>query len=347
MTTGGARTLEAENEALRKEIEQLRARLEKPRNQAAHENPVNQLMSLENQVLKSGLADIQTDLSSAVDTAKAALTDIDHITKKFNGISEVMGDVFNDMEVLHDESITSRQSIKKLLASTEEITDVLEVIKTIAHQINLISLNAAVEAARAGEAGLGFAVVANEVKSLSDKTQEALSNIDSVIRTMQVNASEVAGTSEDMVTRSEHTATAVRHFQSEVIEATEGIEEKFENITKTNRRVFVSLAKLDHMIWNVETYLSVNMGKPNFEYADHTRCRLGKWYEHGEGQQFFSHVPAYNALEVPHANVHQATLKVFKLLEAEYLDYPALLRVFRSMADSNKEVLNILTEIVR
>jgi uncharacterized protein YukE len=345
VTAGSSHELEAENEALRKEITQLRSRLEGPGSLATQENQVNQLMGLENQVLRSGLGDIQTHLASAVDTAKVALIDIDHITSNFNELSSEIGDVFNDMQILHDESITSQKAIKKLLISTEEIGDVLNIIKTIANQINLISLNAAVEAARAGDAGRGFAVVANEVKSLSDKTQEALSNIDSVIGTMQTNASEVAETSEDMITRSERAATTVRHFRSEVINATKGIEEKFSNIAKTNHSVFLSLAKLDHMIWNVETYLSVNMRKPNFDYVDHHSCRLGQWYKHGEGKQFFSHTTAYKELETPHANVHEATLSVFKLLEAKNIDYPALLQVFQSMAESNKEVLNILTEI--
>jgi hypothetical protein len=172
-----------------------------------------------------------------------------------------------------------------------------------------------------------------------------VSNIDSVIGTMQTNALEVAETSEDMITRSERAATKVRHFRSEVIESTKGVEAKFSNIVKTNHRVFLSLAKLDHIIWNVETYLSVNMKKPNFDYVDHHSCRLGQWYKHGEGKQFFSHTTAYKELEIPHSNVHEATLSVFKLLDAKNIDYPALLQVFQSMADSNKEVLTILTEI--
>jgi methyl-accepting chemotaxis protein len=176
VTAGSSRELEAENEALRKEITQLRSHPKGPRRLATQEHQINQLMGLENQALKSGLEDIQTNLASAVDTAKIALTDIDHITSNFNELSSEIGDVFNDMQILHDESITSQKAIKKLLVSTEEIGDVLNIIKTIANQINLISLNAAVEAARAGDAGRGFAVVANEVKSLSDKTQEALSN---------------------------------------------------------------------------------------------------------------------------------------------------------------------------
>jgi regulator of replication initiation timing len=89
VTAGSSHELEAENEALRKEITQLRSRLEGPGSLATQENQVNQLMGLENQVLRSGLGDIQTHLASAVDTAKVALIDIDHITSNFNELMKV------------------------------------------------------------------------------------------------------------------------------------------------------------------------------------------------------------------------------------------------------------------
>jgi len=223
-------------------------------------------MGLENEVLKEGLVDIQDNLASAVDTAKVALSDIDNITKNFDGLTNEIGEVFSDMQILSSDSADSRNSIEKLLSSTEEITDVLALIKTIANQINLISLNAAVETARAGEAGRGFAVVANEVKTLSDKTQEALTDIDRVVRTMQQSVSKVSKTSIGMTSRAERAAVKVTHFRSQLHVVEEGLDRKFKNIAGTNHQVFLSLAKLDHMIWNVNTYLSVNKGAPSFAW---------------------------------------------------------------------------------
>lgn len=334
--------LEEENAYLRKEVALLRSQLERPK---GHESQLNQLMGLENQVLKEGLVDIQGNLASAVDTAKVSLSDIDNITNNFDELTNEIGEVFVDMQILGSDSANSRNSIEELLSSTEEISDVLALIKTIANQINLISLNAAVEAARAGEAGRGFAVVANEVKTLSDKTQEALTDIDRVVRTMQQSVSKVSKTSIGMTNRAEQAAVKVTHFRSQLHDVEEGLDDKFKNIAGTNHQVFLSLAKLDHMIWNVNTYLSVNKGTPSFDYVDHNNCRLGKWYEHGEGKRYFSHTTAYKQLANPHSIVHRETLNVFKLLESDNLDYVALISVFRSMASSSHEVLSILSEI--
>jgi methyl-accepting chemotaxis protein len=81
-------------------------------------------------------------------------------------------------------------SMAKLSASSDEITQVIELITNIARQTNLLALNATIEAARAGEAGKGFAVVANEVKELARQTAQATNQIRTRIETMRSNAKE-------------------------------------------------------------------------------------------------------------------------------------------------------------
>ena len=103
------------------------------------------------------------------------------------------------------------------------------------------------------------------------------------------------------------------------------------------------------MIWNVNTYLSVNRGEPAFEFVDHHNCRLGKWYEQGDGKRFFAGSDAYQGLEAPHKVVHEQTREVFRLLSEnrEHPDYGALLDVFRTMADATDGVLDSLSRMVR
>jgi hypothetical protein len=71
-------------------------------------------------------------------------------------------------------------------------------------------------------------------------------------------------------------------------------------------RTFVEVAKVDHLVYKLEIY-KVMMGvssKTAEDFASHTACRLGKWYYEGDGKECFSRLPAYQAIEMPHKDVH-------------------------------------------
>jgi methyl-accepting chemotaxis protein len=89
------------------------------------------------------------------------------------------------IRLLSDDVIRTSEEVKNLGDGVTNISKVLDVIRAIAEQTNLLALNAAIEAARAGEAGRGFAVVADEVRALAHRTQTSTQEIEQMVGTIQ------------------------------------------------------------------------------------------------------------------------------------------------------------------
>ncbi|MDE4535758.1 methyl-accepting chemotaxis protein [Pseudomonas sp. ITEM 17296] len=104
----------------------------------------------------------------------------------------VVGEAVAQIERLACEVANSSEAMNQLKAESDKIGSVLDVIKSVAQQTNLLALNAAIEAARAGEAGRGFAVVADEVRSLAQRTQQSTEEIEELIAGLQSGTQRVA-----------------------------------------------------------------------------------------------------------------------------------------------------------
>ncbi|WP_455657234.1 methyl-accepting chemotaxis protein [Pseudomonas cannabina] len=116
----------------------------------------------------------------------------------------------------------SSEAMGALKQESEKIGSVLDVIKSVAQQTNLLALNAAIEAARAGEAGRGFAVVADEVRSLAQRTQKSTEEIESLIASLQSGTQQAATVMDSS-----------RELSGSSVELTRRAGSSLENITKT------------------------------------------------------------------------------------------------------------------
>lgn len=141
----------------------------------------------------------------AADAARAA----DDADQSAHQGEKVMQGTIHTITQMRGEIANTATVIRRLETDSERIGKVLEVIRGIAEQTNLLALNAAIEAARAGEAGRGFAVVADEVRSLAQRTASSIIEINQIIQTVQTGAVDAAQAIENGQSRSEESVEQV------------------------------------------------------------------------------------------------------------------------------------------
>jgi hypothetical protein len=344
-------TLQVENWELRQEVTSLRQQLETAQLSLdehllnSREQELRELFLFENTHIKADLQDIQSHMADSVEASQKTLSCVKRVSDKFNDLAARLDGLIGTLGSLNTMSDSSSRVVGEMSVRAKEIGSVLTLVRGIAEQTNLLALNAAIEAARAGEQGRGFAVVADEVRGLADKTQSAINETNEVIQAMLSNVSGVGGVFKELSQSVTQVVTEVDEFKVDLDDLKGYLKEYFQDIILMADGVFMSLAKLDHQLWKVNAYLSISQHEPSFEFVDHHNCRLGKWYYHGAGKAFFSNAPQYKELERPHADVHNCTREVLELLKMAKLDYQRLTQALTKMEEASDSVFACLDQI--
>jgi len=147
-------------------------------------------VSLRNQQLNiAHVATAVEEMSVTINEVAQSAANVSHSAQlaqtSSNEANSKLTETITELENLDKEITQASEVAQTLETGSHEIGSVLEVIRGIAEQTNLLALNAAIEAARAGEQGRGFAVVADEVRTLASKTQESTANIENMISQLQ------------------------------------------------------------------------------------------------------------------------------------------------------------------
>ncbi|QJI15603.1 methyl-accepting chemotaxis protein [Pseudomonas sp. ADAK22] len=174
---------------------------------------------------------------------------------------------------LSQELARATEVIQQLESHSGEISGVLEVIRTIAEQTNLLALNAAIEAARAGEQGRGFAVVADEVRGLAQRTQQSTNEIQRMISTLQGGARDAV---QAMSHSSEHVEASVEQAQRAAA-ALDGISQRVTQITAMSQQIAAAVEEQSAVSEDINrTIVGIrNAGEATVSAGQQSQCSSG------------------------------------------------------------------------
>ncbi|MFA6193010.1 MAG: nitrate- and nitrite sensing domain-containing protein [Sulfurimonas sp.] len=255
-------------------------------------------------------------------------------------------DIGTSLNVISQQMYDSKTNSEQLNNSVNAITSVISLIKDISDQTNLLALNAAIEAARAGEHGRGFAVVADEVRKLAERTQKATSEVEININLLKQNSAAIQEFSGQMSKEIDVSLEKLETFNSSLHSLIDSSTEIQSSMNQTSHEIFVNLAKLDHVIFKLSGYDSIFQNNKQYTCSADTECRFGKWYR-GDGKDVYSATASYAKINEPHKIVHESMKALPSLIDLGTIENTdKIIDLFQTAEKSSKELFTTLDNMI-
>ena len=349
-------SLEQKNQQLLRELEQLKAEnaaLVADANAQAQQNVVIDSADSEfDKHLLNCAVECISHVQGVRETVLSSYQAIEEESQASYKIRELLDDssaslgrIVGEMEGLTDKMGGMTENISGLSAMADSINTFVATISNISDQTNLLALNAAIEAARAGEAGRGFSVVADEVRALAKNTNVSANEVAELVNKIIRSTSETVTSVQDIQSSNNQLSGGVSSLNDDYSSIISCCNSMVTTINSSSIRAFVQTVKLDHIVWKGDVY-AVASGMSNkdiSEFADHTMCRLGKWYQ-SVGKDSFSHVSAFQRLDEPHKAVHFHGVEALKLLQSG--DKNSAMNHLTKMEQASESVMDYLGQLI-